>query len=171
QEEAYHFFMQLLVWLITYRQVNPGFLIYDTLVVGESIKADFSMISAHAAFTKSSKSHFCSGKMDDRIIDAATAESAAGSHFFCRRFVGSKEVQRQRMRHGIDFTDHVIQVVKCQNRHERSEDFLLHDCILKGHMIQNRRLDAECFPIEVSTMHNLFLVNQPKNPVKMFFVD
>ena len=51
------------------------------------------------------------------------------------------------------------------------KDFLLHDCILKGHMIQNRRLDAECFPIEVSTMHNLFLVNQPKNPVKMFFVD
>src|SRR5699024_6485962 len=36
---------------------------------------------------------------------------------------------------------------------------------------QNRRLDAECFPIGTSAMHNLFLVNQPKNPVKMFFVD
>ena len=70
--------MQLLVWLITHRQVNPGFLIYDTLIVGEGVKADLSMVSAHAAFTKSSKSHFGSGKMDDRIIDAASAEIRSG---------------------------------------------------------------------------------------------
>ena len=51
------------------------------------------------------------------------------------------------MRHVIDFTYHIIQIVIYKNRHDRSEDFFLHYSIGECHIIHDSRLNAECFAV------------------------
>lgn len=70
------FFVAWFVWLVAYRKVDPCFLIHDILVMGKSPEAFFAVVCTHAAFAKATKSHLRSGKMDQRIIDTAAAETA-----------------------------------------------------------------------------------------------
>lgn len=84
--------MHLPIRLIPHGKVKPCLLIHNTLIMRKGIKSGFSVISAHAAFTKSAEAHFRSSQMNDCVVDTAAAETAAGSNFFCRRFVGSKKV-------------------------------------------------------------------------------
>ena len=135
------------VRLIPHRQIEPSFFIYDALVVGECIKADLSVVSAHAAFAETAEAHLCGGKMDDGIVDASSAKPAAGCNLLCRRFVGGEEVKRQRMGHGVDIVDHFVQVVEYQDRHDRTEDLLLHDSVSESHIVHDGWLDAECFTV------------------------
>ncbi len=114
QEEAHHFIVKSPIWLIAHRQVNPCLFIYNALIMRKRIKSDLSVISAHSTFSKSPKSHFCCGKMNDRIIDTSAAKTTSCSDLFNCCFIGSKEVKRQRVRMCIDDVDHVIQMVKCQ---------------------------------------------------------
>ena len=82
QEKADHLFVQLSIWLIAHRQIEPCLFVYDTLVVSESIKADLPVVGSHAALAETAESHFCGGEMDDGIVDASSAKSAAGDDFF-----------------------------------------------------------------------------------------
>ena len=75
--------MEFLVRLVTHRQVQPGLFIYNTFIMGEGVKTGLSMISAHTAFAKSAEAHLCGGQLNDSIVDASSAEAAAGSNFFC----------------------------------------------------------------------------------------
>ena len=77
QEEFYHFLMYFPVGLIPHRQVDPCLFIYNTLIVGESIKTYLAVISPHTTFAESSKSHFSSSQMNDCIVDTASSESTA----------------------------------------------------------------------------------------------
>ena len=72
-----HFLIYLPIWLIPHRKIDPRLLIYDTLIVGECIKTDLPMVSAHATFTEAAEAHFCGGKVDDGVVDASSAETAA----------------------------------------------------------------------------------------------
>lgn len=65
------------VRLIPHRQIEPSLFIYDALVVGECIKADLSVVSAHAAFAETAKAHLRGGEVDDSIVDASSAKPAA----------------------------------------------------------------------------------------------
>ena len=171
QEKPHHFLMQFPIGLIPHRQVNPGLFIYNTLIVGECVKTNFSVVSTHAAFAESSKSHFRGGQVNDGVINTSSAEAAAGSDFLCRHFVGGKEVKRQRMGHGIDTVNYFVQTVKSQDWHDRSEDFFLHDSIREGYIVQDSGFNAECFPVRISAMHDFLFVNQSQYPVKMFFIN
>ena len=117
------------VGLIAHGKIEPGLFIHDALIVGKCIKAGLSMVRAHAALTESAETHFRCRKMDDRIVDASAAESAPCSNFFRRRFTGRKQVKGQRVGHGVDIADHLIQTVKGEDWHNRSEDLLLHDSV------------------------------------------
>lgn len=162
--------MHLPIRLIPHGKVKPCLLIHNTLIMRKGIKSGFSVISAHAAFTKSAEAHFRSSQMNDCVVDTAAAETAAGSNFFCRRFVGSKKVKCQWMRHGVDPVNHFFQTVKYKDRHNRAEDLFLHNRIRKGDIIQNGRFDAESFPVGVSSVDSFPFFNQSQNPVKMFFI-
>ena len=99
------FFVELPVRLIPHGKIQPGFLVHDALVVGKGPETFSAMIGAHSALSEAAESHFAGGKVNDRIVDAAAAESAVCSYFFRRGAVGSEDIQRQRMLHGIDLPD------------------------------------------------------------------
>lgn len=139
--------MHLPIRLIPHRQIDPSLLIHDTLVVRECVETDLSVISAHTAFAEAAESHFRGGQMDDRVIDASAAEAAARGHLLCRCIVGSEEVKSQRMRHGIDVSDHFIQAVEYKDRHDGTEDLFLHDSVGEGYIVQDSGLDAECLTV------------------------
>ena len=71
------FLIKALIWLVSHGQIQPCFFVYDALVMGEGAKAFFAVIGAHTALAKSAEAHFTGGKMNHRIVDAATAETAA----------------------------------------------------------------------------------------------
>ena len=48
------------------------------------IKSGLSVISAHAAFADTTERHGAGGKMDDGIVDTATAEVTAVKDFLLR---------------------------------------------------------------------------------------
>ena len=69
-----HFFIQVTgIGLITHRQIQPGFLIDNTLIVGKGVKAGLPVIASHAAFADAAKPHFCCGKMNNSVIHAAAS--------------------------------------------------------------------------------------------------
>ena len=75
------------------------------------------------------------------------------------------------MGHGINSADNLLQAVIGQDRHKRTEDFFLHDPVRKGYIVKDRRFNLECFPVSLSALYNFLLIDQPKNTVKMFFID
>ena len=115
--------------------------------MGEGIESGFSMIRSHAAFSKTSESHFRGGQMNDSVIDTSPAESAAGSDFLSRRLIRSKEVERQGMRHAVDPLDHFLQIVKYQDRHHRAENFFLHNRIGEAYIVQDHRFYTKGVPV------------------------
>ena len=69
---------QFCIGLITHWKIHPGLFIYNAFVVREGIIADFSVICTHAAFSYAAESHVGGCKMNDTVIDTATAKAAAG---------------------------------------------------------------------------------------------
>lgn len=65
------------VGLIPHGKIQPGFFVYNALIVGEGVKAVPAVVGSHAAFAEASKAHLAGGKMDDGVVDAAAAEAAA----------------------------------------------------------------------------------------------
>ena len=63
------------VRLIPHRQVDPGFFVYDALVMGKGLEAFLAVIASHTAFTEAAEWHFAGGEVNDHIIDTATAEA------------------------------------------------------------------------------------------------
>lgn len=171
QEKPYHFFTDLPIRLIPHRKIDPGLFIYDALIMGKRVKSRLSVVGAHSAFSESAESHFCSSQMNDCIINASAAEAAAGEYLCRRFFIGGEDVEGQGMGHGIDFMDHLIQMVKYQDRHNGAENFFLHNRIGEGDIVQDGRLNTEAFPVCLSAVHKLILIHQSQKPVKMLFVD
>ena len=164
-------FVDLSIGLISHRKIQPCFLIYNTFIGRTCAESVFSVIRTHTALAESSESHFTGGKVDDRIVDTSSAESTSGSYFSCRCFIRCKDIKSQRVRHGIDFVDCLIKRVIGQNRKYRTEDFFLHDRIVKGYMIHDGRFDFQCCTITFSTEDNLGGIYQFCNTVKMLFID
>ena len=75
------------------------FFVYDTLIVREGHKTILSMIGTHAAFSKSSEAHFTCGEMNDGIVDASSAEAAAGGKLSGCLSVAGKEIKGKGMCH------------------------------------------------------------------------
>ena len=75
------------------------------------------------------------------------------------------------MGHNIDAADHFIQVVIHQDRHNRAEDFFLHDRVGKCYVIHNRRFNTERFALRISAVYNFLFIDQTRDSVKMLFID
>ena len=72
--------------LIPHRQVNPGFFVYDALVMGKGFEAFLTVIASHTAFPKAAEWHFAGGEVNDHIVDTATAEATLRGDFFADGF-------------------------------------------------------------------------------------
>ena len=143
QEKTYQLFTPFPIGLIPHREIDPCLFVHDALIVAECVKSGLAVVSAHAAFPKAAETHLRGGKVDDGVIDAAAAEAAARGHFPCSLFVRGEDVQRQRMRHGVDPPDDFVQTVEYQDWHDGTEDLFLHDSVGEGHIIHDRGLDAQ----------------------------
>ena len=97
QEMPYHFFISLSIGLIPHREVDPCLLVHDALIVGECVESGLTVVSTHAAFPEAAEAHLRGGKVDDGVVDAASAEAAARGHLPCGLLVRGEDVQRQRM--------------------------------------------------------------------------
>ena len=86
----------------------------------------FSVIRSHSAFTEPAEAHFTGGKVNDRIVDASAAESAERHDSAGGASVLGEEIKRQRVLHGVDLSDRLIQSVKGYDGEKRTEDFFLH---------------------------------------------
>ena len=75
------------------------------------------------------------------------------------------------MGHGVHIADHLIQPVKYKNRQDGAENLFLHDRIGKAHLIQNHWLYAQGLPVRLPAAHDLALIQQAQEPVKMLFID
>ena len=109
--------MEFFIGLVAHGEVDPCLLIYNALIVGESVKAFFPVAGAHPAFSEASESHLAGGKVDDGVIDASAPESTAGSDFFGGLLLFGEDIESQRMRHGVDVADGFIQCIVGKDRH------------------------------------------------------
>ena len=100
------------VGLITYRQIHPGFFIYNALIMGKGFKSFFTMIASHTAFSEPSKGQFTGCKMNDYIIDTAASESAFRGDFVYYSLILCKNIKCKRMSQGIYFMDNLIKARK-----------------------------------------------------------
>lgn len=80
-KQLYHFFINLPIFLIPHRKIDPGLFIYNTLIMRECPEAVDAMIGSHAAFTKAAEAHIAGCQMYEDIVDTATAETTSGSNF------------------------------------------------------------------------------------------
>ena len=91
--------------LVSHGYIDPGLLVYDASVMGKILKTGFSVVCAYSAFADTAKGHFRSGKMDDRVVDAAASELAMFEDSFLCRAVFAEEIKRQRVRMTVDCGD------------------------------------------------------------------
>ena len=129
------------VRLIPHRQVDPGFFVYDALVMGKGLEAFLTVIASHTAFPETAEWHFAGGEVNDHIVDTATAEATLRGDFFADGFFLGKNVKSQRMSHGIYLSDYFFYGIKSKDRHYRSEDFCLHYGIFEGYLIHDCRFN------------------------------
>ena len=50
------------------------------------IETGLAVVGAHAALAETAEAHCAGGQMDDRVVDAAAAETATGGHHSGRSF-------------------------------------------------------------------------------------
>ena len=87
KEKMNKLIMKIGIWLIAHRQIKPGLFINDTFIMSKGLKAFFAMVGAHAAFTKTAKAHFAGCKVNNGIVDAATAKATGSSYLFGDLFI------------------------------------------------------------------------------------
>ena len=126
------FFVELPVRLIPHGKIQPGFLVHDALVVGKGPETFSAMVGAHSALSEAAESHFAGGKVNDRIVDASAAESAERHDSAGGASVLGEEIKRQRVLHGVDLSDRLIQSIKGYDGEKRTEDFFLHNGIIES---------------------------------------
>ena len=170
-KHPHHLLINLPIPLIPHRKIDPGFLIYNTFIMGEGSEAVDSVVGAHAAFSEAAESHIAGCEMDENIVDAAAAETAPGSYFLGGFFVVSEDVESQGMSHGVDSCDGTSERVVGEDREYRAEDLLLHDRIIEGYIIKDRWLDLECFTVRTAAADCFGRVNEAVDTVEMFFID
>ena len=119
-KNPHHLLINLPILLIPHRQINPCFLIYNTLVMGESPETIDSVVGSHTAFSEATEAHIAGGKVNQYIIDTATTETAPGSYFPGGFFIVSEDVEGQRMCHGIDLCHSASERIVGKNRKNRA---------------------------------------------------
>lgn len=167
----HNFIINIPVRLVAHGKIQPGFFIHNAFVVGKGEKAVFSMIGTHSARAEAAESHFAGGEMDDGVVNAASAETASGSHLLDRLFIGGKQIKSKGACHGVDLLYGIIQGIVGEYGKDGAEDFFLHDGVFERDGVQYGRLDAEGRRIGVSAMGGFLLVDQAQDPSEMFFVD
>ena len=130
-----------------------------------------AMIGSHAAFTKAAEAHIAGCQMYEDIVDTATAETTSGSNFPGIFFIFGEDIKSQRMCHGIDLCYGTSERVIGEDRKYRAENFLLHDRIIEGYVVKNRRLDLKCFTAGTTATDSFGRIDQTVDTVEMFFVD
>ena len=129
------------------------------------------MIASHAAFSDTAKWHLAGSKMDNGIVDAATAKMTSGKDFLFHSRIFSEKIERKRVRMSFNLPDRIIQVRISKHRKNRSKDFFAHNRIVPGGIFQDRRSNAQSRWIGLTATDQLIGGNQILQPVKMFFVD
>ena len=81
-----------LIRLIAHRQIHPGLLIQNGLIMTKGIKAGLPVVGAHSTFPDTAEAHVGSGKMDHHIIDSAAAITAPLGHFTDNLFVFGEDI-------------------------------------------------------------------------------
>ena len=131
QKEPHQFFVEPFIWLVTHGQIKPVLFIYDTFIVREGVKSGFSVICPHSAFPEAAEAHLVCGKVNDGIVDAAAAEAAAGCDPAGKCLIPGEDIERQRMRKGVEIADDLILRVIGEDGQDRAEDLFLHHSIGK----------------------------------------
>ena len=103
------------VGLVSHRQIQPRLFIYNAFLMSKRIKSYFPVICPHTAFPKPAKSHFAGGEMNNGIIDASAAKTAAGNNSARGLRIGGKDVKSQWMRKGNYFINCFIKCFISQN--------------------------------------------------------
>ncbi len=78
QENLDQFLGQRGIRLVPKRQVHPGLFVHNALVMGEGIKAHFSVVGAHAAGAYAAKAHLGGCQVNHGVVDAAAAKGTLG---------------------------------------------------------------------------------------------
>ena len=120
------------IGLIAEWKIDPGLFIHDTFHMRKGQESSFSVIRSHSAFTEPAEAHFTGGKVNDRIVDASAAESAERHDSAGGASVLGEEIKRQRVLHGVDLSDRLIQSIKGYDGEKRTEDFFLHNGIIES---------------------------------------
>lgn len=170
-KHPHHLLINLPILLVPHRKINPGFFIYNTLIMRKCPEAVDAVVGAHAAFAEAAEAHIAGGQMDEDIVDAASAETAPGSYFPGGFFVAGEEVEGQWMSHGVDLCYGTSERVVGEDRKYRAEDLLLHNRIVEGYVIKNRGFDLKCFTAGTAATDGFGRIDQAVDTVEMFFVD
>ena len=139
--------------------------------MGEGIKAGFAVVGAHTAFPHAAKAHGAGGQVDDTVVDAATAKGTAGGDGLHKLLVLGKYIQRQRGVPAVDGFHHRFGGSKGQNGQHRAEDFLAHDLIFPGNVVQNGGSNFQRIRVCFAAADHFAAVNQSRHPVKMLTAD
>ncbi len=138
--------------------------------MAEGIKACFTVITSHAAFTDSAKGKVGRREMNNRVVDATTAMGDTGKNVFFVCFAGCEEIESQRFRSRIHLLYNILQIFKLQYRKQRTEDFFLHDWAFPRNIVKNGRFNPIDFRIRLTTAINVPAFHQTQEPLKMLFI-
>ena len=139
--------------------------------MAEQFKALFSVIASHSARTDTPESHIAGRKVDDRVVDTASAEAAVFQDLLFMTAASRKQIQRQRSVMARHVRDHFRKIMKRHHRQNWSKNLFLHQRISRGNVIHNGRLNLKCIRITCSADLHISSVQQPAKPHKMLFID
>lgn len=163
--------IQPAVGLVAHGEIQPGLLVHDALVVGEGVEAVFAVVGAHAAFAEAAEAHLTGGQVDDGVIDAAAAETAAGGNQVRGFFVGGKQVECQGVGQGVYPGYGLGQGGVGEYGEYGAEDFLLHDRVLEGYVVHDGGFDLEGGGVVGSAVDDFGRSYEGGYSVVVFFID
>ena len=134
-------------------------------------KSGLTVIAAHTAFSYTAKRHLTGSKMNQCVVDAATAKPAHLQNRFLHLFVFRKAVQGKRFGALIDPGECILKFFIRQYWQDGTKNLLLHGRIFPFYVIQHSRFDPQIFPVKISTTDHFILIYQTKQTVKMLFVN
>ena len=104
-------------------------------------KSGLTVIAAHTAFSYTAKRHLTGSKMNQCVVDAATAKPAPLQNRFLHLFVFRKAVQGKRFGALIDPGECILKFFIRQYWQDGTKNLLLHDRIFPFYVIQHSRFD------------------------------